>query len=217
MGYSLSWLAVKGMSPQAVREALGLVATGAREEFPESELTAAELPGGWYLVVAQQCGEQVASDEVMSQLSQGNVELVTCFVEEHCMVSTAGGWRAGRKVWSVIHDAQKGRAHLEASGELPAGYEEIRNHWQAKQDEENQRKPPQKRPQFRRRITDLSEIGCDYLFEIPVETAAKLTDYRHDEDISGQTGDAFEVLEKIKSTRTTSGTKPSFWQRLFGR
>jgi hypothetical protein len=33
MGYSLAWLAVKGMSPHSVRDALSLVPTDARIDF----------------------------------------------------------------------------------------------------------------------------------------------------------------------------------------
>ena len=89
MGYSLSWLAVKGKSPQAVRDELGFRVTGEHEAMPESDLTAAELPNGWYLMVAHR-SEQVVPDGVLKQLSAG-CEDVTCFVEEHVMFSSATG------------------------------------------------------------------------------------------------------------------------------
>ncbi len=59
MGFAMSWAAVRGCTPEAVREALGLRATGAREEIPESEITGAEFPGGWYMVVSNRDGLQL--------------------------------------------------------------------------------------------------------------------------------------------------------------
>jgi hypothetical protein len=53
MGFSLSWAAVRGGTPQAVQEALSLRGTGTREEIPESDIAGTELPGGWYMIVSQ--------------------------------------------------------------------------------------------------------------------------------------------------------------------
>jgi hypothetical protein len=47
MGFSISWAAVKGGTPKAVLDALVLRGTGIREEVQESDITGAELPGGW--------------------------------------------------------------------------------------------------------------------------------------------------------------------------
>jgi hypothetical protein len=52
MGYSLSWLAVMGKSPEAVRAELRFQRTGKFEEIPDGDLSAAELPTGWYLIVS---------------------------------------------------------------------------------------------------------------------------------------------------------------------
>src|SRR5205814_5468844 len=139
MGYSLSWLAVRGKSPQVVRDELGFRPTGEREEFPESKLSAVEMPNGWYLIVSQR-SELVASDAAMQRLSSSGGELVTCFVEEHVMFSSATGWKDGSKSWSIIHDAQRGIEHLETAGELPASYGSIRDRLFTKQKEENIRK-----------------------------------------------------------------------------
>src|SRR5207245_8892742 len=47
-------------------------------------------------------------------------EVVCWFVEDHVMVSWASGWRKGNKVWSVVHDCEKGRFHLDIKGEARA-------------------------------------------------------------------------------------------------
>lgn len=207
MGYSLSWLAIKGKSPDTVREALGLRPTGAREEFPESELCAAELPGGWYLVVSDHT-PYVAPDAALPTLSAG-CELVTCFVEEHVMASAATGWKDGRKLWSVTHDAQRGHEHFVAEGDLPPDYAAIRDRLLAKQRQEDVEKPPSARA-AQRKSGDFSQMRCDYLFNIPVDLAQALTGYTHDEDIPGQEGEPFEVLV------STTPAKKSFLKKLFG-
>lgn len=187
MGYSLSWLAVKGKSPQAIRDELSFGTTGAREEIPESDLTAVEMPNGWFLIVANRTG-QVASDAAMRQLSSSGNELVTCFVEEHVMVSSATGWKDGQLRWSVTHDAQQGLEHLDVQGEPPPEFAGIRAQKLAEQ--------------------AADDGAADWLFEIPVETARSVVGYRHDADVPGLSGEVFEVLVRPQ--------KPSFFKRLFG-
>jgi hypothetical protein len=51
MGYSLSWAALKGGNLQTACTALGLRATGKREEIAKSKIVGAQLPTGWYLVM----------------------------------------------------------------------------------------------------------------------------------------------------------------------
>jgi hypothetical protein len=187
MGFSLSWLAIKGKSSQAIRDELGFRATGEKEEIPESELSAVEMPNGWYLIVSNRT-EQVVPDATLQQLSSSGCELVTCFVEEHVMVSSSTGWRNGQMVWSVTHDAQKEIKHLVVKGEPPAEFSVIRENLFGKQAGVN---------------------DCDYIFDIPVETAKSVVGYRYYQDVPGLRGDVFEVLAASK--------KPSFFKKLFGR
>jgi hypothetical protein len=187
MGYSLSWIAVKGKSPQAVRDEFSFRMTDKREEIPESDLSAVEMPSGWYLIVSNHT-EQVVSDAAMRRLSSTGCELVTCFVEEHVMVSRATGWKDGQLRWAVTHDAQRGLLHLDVQGEPPAEFAAIRDRKLAEQ-----------------RADDGT---CDFLFDIPVETARSTAGYRHDEDVPGLRGEVFEVLAPPPDER-------SFLKRLY--
>jgi hypothetical protein len=187
MGYSLSWIAVKGKPPQAVRDEFSFRMTNKREEIPESDLSAVEMPSGWYLIVSNHT-EQVVSDAAMRRLASSGCELVTCFVEEHVMVSRATGWKDGQLRWSVTHDAQKGLLHLDVQGEPPAEFAAIRDRIVAEQ--------------------AADDGSCDYLFDIPVETARSAAGYRHDEDVPGLSGEVFEVLAPPPDER-------SFLKRLF--
>lgn len=189
MGYSLSWLAVKGMPAQAIRDRLGFRPTGEREEFPESELSAAHLPNGWYVIVSDHT-EQVASEDELQKLSASGCELVTCFVEEHVMVSAATGWKDGRKIWSISHESPKGQRHLDVQGEPPLEFPKIRDTWVAKTDP-----------------------GVDYIFEIPVAVAASVAGYRYDRSVPGLSGDVFEVLEHVAPQPPRP--KPPLPQRSF--
>lgn len=193
MGYAQSWLAVRGRSREAVLEALGLRATGEREEVAESPLAGAALPGGWYAVIANASGHALMRGDVLARLSQG-AEVVSVDVEEHVMVSQAEGWRDGVRFWSVMHDGQQGTDHLENSGTLPEGFAAVRDRLAAQQ-----------------REAGGASADVDYLFDAPVELARGITGYRHDEDIPGHAAEPFEVL-----TQTDVAAPRSFWKRLLG-
>ena len=195
MGFSLSWLAIKGSPRDTALAALGLRGTQAFEELPESPLTGVPLPSGWYMVVANR-GEYPTfmEDKTLARISESR-ELVTCFIEEHVVCSHSSQWRGGRQLWSVMHTADTGGIeHLEIKGEPPAFFASIRDRMRAKQDEAGGKK-----------------AGVDYIFDIPVETAQQFTGYRHDRDIPGAAGKPFEVLE------TTAATPKRSWpRRLLG-
>lgn len=200
MGYSLSWLAVKGMPAQAVRDQLNFRPTGDREEFAESDLSAVEMPNGWYVVVSNR-SEQVASDAQMQRLSSSGAELVTCFVEEHVMVSAATGWKEGRKIWSVIHSTRERRDHLDAQGELPPSFNSILAEMKSKQQQ-----------------ADANKRNVDFIFEVPVALARTLVGYTHDQDIPGLSGPVFEVLSgKVSDALAAPPPNRSIFRRLFGR
>jgi len=186
MGYSQAWLAVKGKTRTTVLDALGLQPTGTREEIAESPVVGAELPSGWYLVVTGRSGYGLTRDSVLRKVSAG-CEVVVGEVEEHVMVSIAAGWNDGHEVWSVVHDSQRGRQHLETKGTMPAAFAGIHDEFLSKQQEEG------------------PKAKVDYIFEIPVELARSLTGYRHDATVPGTSGQPFEIL-----------TAPSFLKRLFG-
>ena len=193
MGYSLSWLAVRGKPVDVVLGQLGLRGTGTREEIPESPIVGAELPGGWYLVLSNK-DVQFLDDNVLSKMSAG-CEVVTCFVEEHVMYSEAKGWEGGKAKWSVTHDAEKGLDHLQPTGEVPAAFGPIHE-------------------RLRAELETAGENAVDFLFDVPAELAKVQTGFRHDEDCPGATGDPFEVL--TSASASTSGLKRSWIRKLLG-
>ncbi len=202
MGYSQTYLAVLGKSREAILSDLALRPTGERQDFPEGAVVATLLPSGWFLVVADYNGQELIS-EAAGPLSAG-CEVVSGVAEEHVMVSEAAGWRNGQRLWRVIHDTQRKEGHLEAEGELPPAFEEIRDRLVALQ-----------------HPNDGSRANCDYIFDIPVDLVLSLTGYRYDKETPGLAEGAFEVLEANPGAAPKSAPKApaqkSFFQRIFGK
>jgi hypothetical protein len=193
MGFSLSWVAVRGKTGRDVCDELGVEGTGRREEFPESPLTGAELPGGWYLVIANH-DPRFSLDEVLERISAYS-EMVTCFVEEHVMYSAATGWRGGKKVWSIIHESDKGIDHLETEGDLPPMFGSIRDRLRLEQE-----------------AAGGKDAEVDFFFSVPVELAGTLTGFRHfrHDEIFPTGHKPFEVLVM----RGDIGSGGSLWKVL---
>ena len=192
MGVSLSWIAVKGCPPQAVNKTLGLQPTGTKEDFPESRLSATQLPTDFYLVVFNR---DELSPSSLRKFSEA-FPLLYSFVEEHVMFSTVAAWESGKEVWSLVHDAQKGILDLKVKGTPPGNFAAIRDRLLAQQDAEG-----------------IEEPEVDHVFDVPVEVAKELTGFRYDQSIDGIAPGAFEVLERIQS-----GSLPSnLFKKLFGR
>lgn len=159
MGYSLSWAAVRGKSPEAVRAELGLEPTGVTLEVPEGDFCSVALETGWFIVVSN-LDERFVDDAVLAKLSAG-CEVVGCFVEEHVMMSRAAGWREGQQQWSLTHQAEVSRDDLSREGTPPPVLAEL---------EAAARSRRQAEPD-----------GPDFLFDVPANVAQALSGFRHDE------------------------------------
>lgn len=194
MGFSFTSVAVRGGTRDSVLATMGLRGTNAFEEIPESDITGALLPSGWYLVVANRGPfPTFAEDATLKRLSQMG-EVVTCFVEEHVMCSAASLWAGGQQVWSVMHAADQSIEHLETKGSLPPIFAPISERLRAEQAAAGGKK-----------------AQVDHIFDIPVEMVAQLTSYRHDR-VMPELGDrAFEVLATTDAT-----PKRSLLRRLLG-
>ena len=177
MGFSLSWIAVRGKAPEAVNALLGLRSTGIRQEVAESAHNAIALPGGFYLVIFNR---KELSAHFLRRISR-SAPLVYGFVEEHVMYSTLAEWENGQELWAVVHDAQEGTMDLQVRGSPPHPYGSIRDRLVAEQKAESE------------------PAEVDYIFDIPVELGKELTGFRHDERLPGVTKEEFEVLEPVKS------------------
>jgi hypothetical protein len=169
MGIALSFLAVKGLAPEAIHRTLGLSDTGivaGEWDYPRPDVRGATLPDGWYLILLKDADHRfVMEEEIPAQLSQGG-EVVACRLSESVMASACLGWKDGAKLWEVEHESdEEDPNHLAVEGTPPAAFEEIASRMRAKQAEEDSGDP---------------EMAVDYIWEIPIELANSLCRYRHD-------------------------------------
>jgi hypothetical protein len=174
MGYSLSWAALRNGTLETICSSCSLRATGKREEIPESRIVSVEIPSRWQLVLYTR---SEVDDQVLAKLSAEG-EVVSCFVEDHVMFSSASGWARGKQVWKVFHDCEKGRYHLETAGAAPIVLAGIQKRLVEKQD-----------------AVGGEKADVDYIHDIPAELVKAMTGFRHDEEIQGSLGDVYHVLE----------------------
>jgi hypothetical protein len=192
MGFAISWLAVSGKDPQQVLQELQLHRTGETEEFPESPVSAAQLPTGWFLVFANRFGSPLVADGSLQQLSSG-CTVISCQVEEHVMFSSATCYSNGEANWHVAHDAQESIYHLSVSGDLPSEFKEIYSSLKQEQDDSG---------------GDKSDV--DYIHDVPVSLAKAVTSFRHDQDIQVVSPEPFEILA---SSGSPASAKP--WWKIW--
>ena len=197
MGFSQTWLAVKGGTAERVLPHLGLRGTGRREDVAESPLVGAELPGDWYVIIAGEYGHPLLKPEAAQRLSRES-DVVMGLVEEHVMACETSYWRDGSRLWLARHDAQQGQQHLETEGTVPSQFETIRAGFAAQQAEAG------------------PGADVDYYFSIPLELARSLTGYMHDEDMAGIGAEPYEVLEVAKGDAAEKTASKPWWKRLAG-
>ena len=179
MGYSISWVAVRGSDEDAINSALGIRATEEREDIPESSCTAAQLPNGWHIVFFNEGCDAV--ERYAKRLLSAAPEAVTCYVEEHVMCSGVAGWTAGTKDWEVSHESEKGIFHLSQDGSVPAEFAGIHERLKTEQESNG---------------GEGSDV--DYIFDVPVELAKAIVGFRHDEDPDYDGEDPWKVCEILQ-------------------
>lgn len=179
MGFSLTWLGVRGLEPDVALGRLLLSPTGRSTGYAEHPLSSLSLSNGWLLILADGCDHRIIKAESLARLSAA-CEVIACSIEEHVMSSSSEYWADGRSVWRVEHDAQESARHISARGELPNDFEELRQQVQIKQDEE-----------------DRAAAEVDFFFEVPLLLAQARTGFKHDEPSPEINGAAFEELRDL--------------------
>lgn len=196
MGFAISWLAIKGKTPEALTGEIGLTPTGEMTEYGESLFTGRMLPNGWFLLVINECEHEFVKPNSLGSLSKG-CEVIASSIEEHVMFCSSELWQDGTQVWRIEHDAQKNIDHVAASGNLPLDYTSIE-----REHSEEQRR------------AGGEEADVDYFFEIPLHAAKNIVGFKHDE--AGLDDESFEVFEftAIPSRRESIGKyrKKPWWK-----
>jgi hypothetical protein len=204
VGFNMSWVFVDKIDRETLYKTLDLAATDTTPDEHDLgtshvPLAGAELKSGWCAVFAQY---SLVMDALMGtspprlERMPPRSRCVACVVLEHAMISYAGLWEGGRPVWEIRHD---GGDHLEASGQLPPEFPAIRDLALAKQRD--------KRP---------GPWSVDYLFSVPIETAATLTDYRHDRVGAPDFLMDLRTLLPVNGNVLTRLSQPPTWWQLAG-
>jgi hypothetical protein len=147
------------------------------------------LKNGWTILWAQDETFGAGARDWIEQLSN-EADIVHCEVNETVMWCSAEYWSGGRSRWKATHRGDgDDRFDLTVEGDLPPGFAEIRDrHFQAQRDDGE---------------------DVDHVFEIPLELARSIIDYRHEDYLEADDVDAFLVLEPP--------LKKGILARLFGR
>jgi hypothetical protein len=177
MGFSLVWIAAQGIDKDAFLERVGFEDTGEVDEYFEQDHTGGDIPGGWYVLMSEDFGLLEAGK--LAKWS-ADARLVAAAVHEGTMNSLAMEWRNGAQVWSVAHDGSDGGDRLEVEGALPDVFEELKQEAEAAQAE-----------------SEKEGGGVDFAFDIPLDLAAEITGFRHDEMGFDDDIAPFTVLEKL--------------------
>lgn len=188
MGYSLAWLAVRGLTYHVALERQGLLPTEQTADYGDHDVSALADAGEWSIVVARGCDHRIISAKNLAALSL-NCEVVACSVEEHAMFSSSELWLNGVRQWRVEHDAQQSIEHLATDGSMPEDFPATSRQFAEQQAAEN---------------GDKAEV--DWYFEIPLVLARTRVGFKHDEGAGFDTDGKFQVLSDPMSS------KKRWWQ-----
>lgn len=179
MGFSLSYLAVKGRGKESALDIARLQESG-RKGMVDSQTTycGTDMGNGWYLILSNDWNSPLLRN-ALPKISEGTVAMF-CQVSEGGNFAACKNFENGVETWSVVRNADDDESdEVQTSGELPDVFASISNGCK-QADQENE--------------------GVDYLFEIPVVVFESYVGFRYD-SYPGHFDDnnpGFDVLAWIK-------------------
>jgi hypothetical protein len=145
--------------------------TGVEDEVNEAPLSAAETEQGWTIIWSNDI--MFGGDEPKFSRLSKFAPIIVCFIEEHTMFSLAMLFREGETKWSISHQGDgEDVFDLNKAGELPPFATEIEAELTNMQMKVGGR-----------------NADVDYVFDIPLMIAKRLTGFKH-----GENGPAFTVV-----------------------
>lgn len=161
MGFSISWLAFKGMSADEACDAFEAERTGETAPDLGPDLLGFELPG-WYLIFVEDRGAYATAAHDFAPYKALPTEVLT-----FNMVDSSGSYRleshiSGTTQWSLWFDSSQD-PELQIEGELPLSLDEIRSRLEERLKQES--------PTLRLDAEDQ---------ELPAELGLVLTGFHHE-------------------------------------
>lgn len=195
MGFSHSWIAVQGATPEQAMEALGMEVSPAPRPYLFCEGVALIEWPNWLLVISDKDDDVFVGP--LSRLAAFG-SAIACSMNERVMYSEARGYEGGQQVWGVVHDPNEDESlySLRITGSPPDQLEAIVRAAKAEQDSEGG-----------------EDADVDVMFDIPPKLAKSICGFFLGE------GDPntipYSSLKPIGSPEPTE--KRGLLARLFGR
>ncbi|MER9138696.1 hypothetical protein NKI20_20825 [Mesorhizobium sp. M0830] len=175
MGFSISWLGFRDYGAKEAAALFGRQLGDPSEDF-DAPISVYASEKHWAIIILQPCSFPNPPSQYLAAISQGR-EVIIAHIEEHMMFARVELWRDGKNIWKVWHGADKNVRDLHTTGDLPSSFEALKRRCFSKQDEE-----------------DIKGTEVDFVFDLPLDLAAELTGFRHDEGAPDRT--FFELIEK---------------------
>ena len=113
MSQTLSWIAVRGLPPEEVRDRLGIRVIAPGDDLPEATCTACALPGDWYLIQFSTAGAVTRHGE---SIVASGAEVIVGTRDLDAARCSATAWKQAAGSWSVaVMDGT-----LRVGGDLPS-------------------------------------------------------------------------------------------------
>lgn len=176
-----SWIAIQGIPKEEALARMEFRDTGDAADMSEvlakDERLVADLPDGWFLVYSDD--SYLTIEHNLKELSSG-CRVVVFDVVESVNVVQVQCFENGEAVWDVTYDGMSGPADVDVDGSPPEGFTAIRDRCTREQ----QAAGP--------------DADVDYMFSIPVETAAlALRGFRYDQHEYDGVEVTFTRLERM--------------------
>ena len=193
MGWSASWIAVKGASKETVLSHLALVETGEAVSpgTRRTGLCCTELSGGWLVVFSEDF--DWANNGRLIDVSRFGLALACRFEDKVEMTSELSAAEAGVERWRVFHNSVGSIYRLDVTGDPPAELASIRDRAFQVQAEEGG-----------------EDAGVDLVHDVPLDLGKAVCGYRSDEF-----GVAFAALHGDPAKGSVQPRKPGLIDRLF--
>jgi hypothetical protein len=184
VGFNMSWIFVDQIDLNELYAALDVKSTGEAADPYDLGTSRVPLAGlrpkdGWCAIFGHYSfvlDITIGTDPPRLTRLPAKSRAVSCVVLEHAMISYASLWQDGRHIWEVRHQPSKEQLeHLEFWGDLSPEFIGIWGAALQKQRESDARRKPTEWG-----VMDLAHLPVDYLFDVPLDAAAVITEFRHD-------------------------------------
>lgn len=176
MGASLSWMAVKDTSEEAILRALDLEKSGKfSNNVYDWKLSYMKVKPDWHLILARK-DDLLSSHLAWVEKLSAEHDVYVFFVEEHVMYSSACYYSKGGKIWMISHDGSEDLRDFNSEGNLPEFVQKIKEKCLIQGEN--------------------SSADVDDLFDVAVECSKILVGYSYDQLIDGAAEEYWELSNK---------------------